>query len=131
MSTIVSTIGKTALLSNCEAELEEVSCHEREQHQTRRQLQISSPEQPILLSICEADMEQVGGHEREQHEARRQLLILGQLRDDNTSARQRLAATVLMFSAQELEIESPVQHHNTYFSTLLAWRLSPVHHIWA
>ena len=34
-------------------------------------------------------------------------------------------------SAQELEIESPVQHHNTYFSTLLARRVSRVHHIWA
>ena len=57
--------------------MEEVSCHEREQHQTRRQLQIPSPEQQILLSICDADMEEMSGHEREQHETRRQLRILG------------------------------------------------------
>ena len=31
------------LLSICEAELEELSRHEREQHQTRRQLPIPSP----------------------------------------------------------------------------------------
>ena len=60
-----------------EADMEEVSCHEREQHQTRRQLQIPSPEQPILLSICETDMEEMSGHEREQHEPHR---------NDNTSA---------------------------------------------
>ena len=70
-----------------EADMEEVSCHEREQHQNRRQLQIPSPEQQILLSICEADREEMSGHERKQHETRRQLLILGPLRNDNTSSR--------------------------------------------
>ena len=67
------------LLSICEAELEEVSGHEREQ-QTRRQLLIPNPEerqsdQPMLLSICEAELEEVSGHEREQQQTRRLLLI--------------------------------------------------------
>ena len=48
------------LISNCEAELEEVYGDKREQHQNRRQLQNPSLEerpsvQPILLRTCEAE----------------------------------------------------------------------------
>ena len=114
------------LTNNCEADVSNIK------RQSRRQLQIPSPEerhseQPRLLSNCEAELEEVSGHEREQRETRRQLLILGPLRQ-HFRAMERLAATVLMFLPRSSQIESPVQHHNTYFSTLLPWRLSPVQH---
>ena len=78
---------KKTVHSNCEAELEDLSGHEREQ-QTRRQLLISGPderqsEQAMLLSICEAELEEVYGHEREQ-QIRRQLLIPSPLQTNDS-----------------------------------------------
>ena len=58
------------MISNCEAELEEVYGHEHE-HQTRRKLLNPSPEE---LSNCQKELEEVSGHEIEQQTIRQPLV---------------------------------------------------------
>ena len=117
----------TRLLSNCEAELEEVSKHELDQ-QTRRQLLIPTlearqSEQAILLSNSEGELQEVSGDERERHQTSEGRIFLT---THHPSRRQLLIPSLFRPTKMCIFLAYVLQDskHDTYFYTLLSWRLS-------
>ena len=108
--------------------MEEVGKHELEQ-QTRRQLLIPTLEarqceQTMLLSNREAEFRRVSGYERERHQTSEgRILIIHP--EGNFRSQVLFRPTKMHIFLAYVRQDSK---HDAYFSTLLAWRLSPVQH---